>query len=255
MLFQHFLRDWRFAARVLLKDAKFSMLAILGLALGIGVSTAIFALITAMMLLDDRADQQDPASYVGLISRSRDTSLSYSDFRYYQQQATSFGAMSAESGRWGFILSPVSRGAEAEDVEGRFESADFLSVIGMHPALGRSFSKEEEQVGGPPVALLNFQFWQRRFSGDPGVLRKTVTLNNHVVTIIGGRCAIRPRRWCWLHLPLELQPLPSDREICRTPLGDLADCGRAPSTGSRDNRPRWKRMCWVPRLAVTSGHW
>ena len=212
MVGQHFLRDLRFATRVLLKDAKFSMLAILGLALGIGITTAIFALITATMRFGDWAAVQDPDSYVGLLSRARDTSLSYSDFRYFQQRATSLSAMSAESGRWGFILGPVSPGSEAEDVEGRFESADFLSVIGLHPALGRSFSKEEEQVAGPPVALLNFQFWQRKFSGDPGVLGKTVVLNNHAVSIVGvadARFAVADG--ASFYLPLEMQPLLSDR--------------------------------------------
>jgi predicted permease len=221
MVGQHFLRDLRFAARVLMKDAKFSILAILGLALGIGVSAAIFALITAMIRLEDRADRQDPASYVGLISRGRDTALSYSDFRNYQQRATSFSAMSAESGRWGLIQGPVSPSSEAEDVEGRFESSDFLSVIGMHTALGRTFAKEEEQVGGSPVALLNYQFWQRRFAGDPGVLGKTIVLNNHAVTIIGVADArFAPADAAGFYLPLELQPLMSDR-------GDLLHAARA----------------------------
>ena len=212
MLFQHFFRDLRFAARMLLKDAKFSILAILGLALGIGVSTAIFALINAAIRLGDRAQIQDPASYVGLLNRARDQDLSYSDYRYYRQHATAFEAMNAESGRWGFILNPVSTGAEAEDVEGRFESADFLSVIGLHPALGRTFSKEEEQVGGAPVALLNFHFWQRHFSGDPGVLGETIILNNHAVTIVGvADSRFAPADGPEFYLPLELQPLLSDR--------------------------------------------
>ena len=212
MLFQHFFRDLRFATRVLLKDAQFSILAILGLALGIGVSTAIFALITSTMRLGDRANLQDPESYVGLQARARDSDLSYSAYRYYQQNSTAFDAMNAESGRWRFILNPVSTGAEAEDVEGRFESADFLSVIGLHPALGRSFSKEEEQIGGPPVALLNFQFWQRRFSGDAAVLDKTIVLNNHAVTIVGvADSRFAPADGAAFYLPLELQPLLSDR--------------------------------------------
>jgi predicted permease len=212
MFGQHLLRDLRFAVRLLLKDATFSTLAILGLALGIGVSTAIFALIMSTMGLADRANLQDSASYVGLMRRDRDTDLSYSDFRYYRQHASAFVAMNAESGRWPFVLNPISSGADAEDIEGRFESADFLSIIGLQPALGRSFSKDEEQSGGPPVALLNFQFWQRRFSGDPGILGKTIVLNTHSVTIIGvadARFARADR--AALYLPLEVQPLLSDR--------------------------------------------
>jgi macrolide transport system ATP-binding/permease protein len=69
MIFDHLFRDVRFAARVLSKDARFSVLAIFGLALGLGVSTAIFALINASIRADDRAAVEDPASYVGLIRR------------------------------------------------------------------------------------------------------------------------------------------------------------------------------------------
>src|SRR5579863_2269797 len=72
MFGEHLLRDLRFAARLLVKDAKFSILAVLGLGLGIGVSTAIFALIMSTMRLEDRASLQDPASYVGLMNRARD---------------------------------------------------------------------------------------------------------------------------------------------------------------------------------------
>jgi len=212
MFGQHFLRDLRFAARILLKDAKFTVLAILGLALGIGVSAAVFALINAAARFGDRAQVSDPSSYVGLLRRERDPNLSYPDYRYYRERATAFSASNAESGRFQFILNPISTGAEAEDVEGRFESAEFLSVLGLHPALGRSFSKEEEQTGGPAVALLNFQYWQRRFAGDPTILGKTIVLNSHAVTIIGvADLRFAPADGAAFYFPLEQQPLLTDQ--------------------------------------------
>jgi hypothetical protein len=213
MLWDHLVRDVRFALRVLTKDARFSVLAILGLALGIGVSTAIFALINGAAGEADRASVQDPASYVGLygLVSGRADDISYADFRYYQSQATAFRTMNAESGRFGFVLSPFSIGqtrAEAEDVEGRFESADFLSVIGLRPALGRSFSKEEERMGGPPVAILNFRFWKQHFGADGGILGKTLVLNAHALTIIGVADArFGPADQADFYLPLELQPI------------------------------------------------
>src|SRR5258708_2363806 len=126
MFLHHIVRDVRLAVRVLRKDATFGILAILGLALGIGLRTAIFALINAGIRLADRAAVQDPASYVGLNRRAQDGDFSYADYRYYQDRATTFVALGAESGRWPFVLGPVSNRTEAEDVEGRFESADFL---------------------------------------------------------------------------------------------------------------------------------
>lgn len=213
MLWDHLARDVRFAARVLKKDAAFSVLAILGLALGIGLSTTIFALIEAAVV-SETATVQDPASYVGLygiVNGRPQDSLSYSDYRYYRDHATVFQTMEAASGREQFILGTISSagpGTEAEDVTGRFVSANFLVTNGLKPALGRSFSAEEEQVGGPPVVLLNFEFWKRRFAADPGILGKTVVLNAHALTVIGiadARYGATDRGG--FYLPLELQPV------------------------------------------------
>ena len=164
MFLDHLLRDVRFAARVLTKDARFSGLAILGLALGLGLSTAVFALMSACEKAAS-VELQDPASYVSLagIVDGREERLSYSDYRYYRDHATAFRA--AYSGREGFILGPYAGGkteTEAEDAQGRFVSANFLSGIGLQPALGRSFSEEEEQIGAP-VAVLNFGMWAPGF--------------------------------------------------------------------------------------------
>src|SRR5260370_20087777 len=153
MFLDHLFRDVRFAARVLSKDARFSVAATVGLALGIGLSTAIFTLINAVVQTET-AQMKDPASNVGLnrsVKGHREgIHLSYSDYCFYRDHATSFRAVTAGSSRFTFILSPLSGGKagnEAEDVEGRFESANFLSAAGLQPALGRTFSEEEEQVG------------------------------------------------------------------------------------------------------------
>src|SRR5262249_41686473 len=102
MFLDHLVRDVRFAARVLKKDARFTTLAILGLALGIGASTAIFALINASIRSSDDAAVQDPASYVGLnrlINGRPRGDFSYSEYRYYRDHAAAFQAVKAESGR------------------------------------------------------------------------------------------------------------------------------------------------------------
>ena len=213
MLWDHLVRDVRFAARVLTKDARFSVLATVGLALGIGLSAAIFTLINAVVQIET-AQVKDPASNVGL-NRSvkglrEGIELSYPDYRYYRDHAMSFRAVKAESFRFGFVMGPLSggkTGTEAEDVEGRFESDNFLSASGLKPAIGRSFSQEEEQVGGAPVVLLQFGFWKERFAADPAILGKTVVLNAHPLTVIG----VADARYgagdkSGFYLPLALQP-------------------------------------------------
>jgi predicted permease len=192
MFLDNLFRDVRFAARVLMKDARFSVLAILGLALGIGLSTSIFALINTAIHARAEMGETDPGFFgIARVEKGHPHSevmLSYPDYVYFQSRATAFRAIKAESGRFGLILgAPVVAGqrTEAEDVQGRFESANFLSAAGIRPTLGRSFSAEEERTGGPPVAMLSFRFWQTHFGADPGVLGKTVILNAHSVTIIG----------------------------------------------------------------------
>jgi predicted permease len=200
-------RDVRFAVRVLAKDARFSLLAVCGLALGIGVSTAIFAIINAAMRAE-AGGTQDTASLVGVarMIEGRPNDLSYAEYLYVREQARSFRDVAAESGRERFVLSPTQPGAEAEEIQGRFESANFLSAAGLHPVLGRSFSREEE--AGAPVAMLNYRFWKSRFGGDPDVLGRAIAVNSHVLTIVGvtdGRMGGSDPSA--LYLPLALEPV------------------------------------------------
>jgi hypothetical protein len=176
MWFEHLARDVRFAARVLLKDLRFSALAAAGLALGIGSSTAIFALINASLAAND-----EPAPYVG-ISRVIDGRprgvFSTEEFRRFREEAKTLQLFDASSGRDRLILGPLRPGDDADETDARFVSAQ--QVI-----LGRGFSPEEERPGGPPVVQVGSACWKARFAGDPAVLGRTVVLNAHAVTIVG----------------------------------------------------------------------
>ncbi len=177
MWLDHLVRDLRLAARMLAKDLRFSALAVAGLALGIGLSTAIFALVNASY----QAGTAAPAGYVRifrLIEGRPRGDFSYAEYRAFQDRATSFRAFEAVSRRERFILSPLAPGAEAEDAEGRFTD-------GIPVAVGRGFSRAETQSGVPAVALLDFRFWRRRFASDPSVVGRTVVLNGRPLTVIG----------------------------------------------------------------------
>ncbi len=208
MFWDHLMRDLRFAVRMLAKDPRFSTLAVLGLALGIAVSTAVFTLINAFLQLNEV--RPDAKSYVGItrvVNGRTQGDFSYSDYCYYRDRATTLRAVTAQSGRERFLMGQTS-GGEPEEVQGRFDSANFLSAFGLRPVLGRSFSPAEEQAGGEPVALLAFRFWKLRFGSDPGVLGKTVTINAHPLTIVG----VADARYgagdtSDFYLPLGLQPV------------------------------------------------
>ena len=183
MLGQHFLRDLRFAVRILVKDAKFSVLAILGLALGIGVSTGIFAVQDGYYrrLFEE---VRNPESYVGL-GRGPGRDVSFPEYRYFQQRSTALAEISAESTPYNLVLGSISEAGDAEEVMARLESENFLSVLRLQPTLGRSFSETDEQAGAPRVAILSHKFWQERFGGAPNVLGRIIVLNAHALTIIG----------------------------------------------------------------------
>ncbi len=219
MFGQHLIRDLRFATRVLRKEPKFSVLTILGLALGIAVSTALFTFASGVQ---DRGtgirvqDQvRDPATYISIDRTDAIFQADYSnsEYRSFQDHLTAgmerrvrsivtVDQITADSEPYGLVLSgpvlsgPVRSGpilsenalgapsSEAEQALARFESANFLAVRGFHAELGRSFSDDEERVGAP-VALLSHQLWQQRFGQDPGVLGQTILLNNHPATVVG----------------------------------------------------------------------
>ena len=126
MVWDHLVRDLRFAMRMLAKDPLFSILAVLGLALGIAVSTTIFTLIDASLQANEV--RQDANSYVGLtrvINGRAQGEFSYAEYEYYRDRATVFRAVTALSGRERFMMGQTS-GGEAEEVQGRFNSANFL---------------------------------------------------------------------------------------------------------------------------------
>lgn len=200
-------KDLRFAVRMLAKDPLFSTLAVLGLALGIAVSTAIFTLINASVQVN--TVQVDAKRYVGLtrvVNGRAQGSFSHPEYVYFRDHATTLQAVTAQSGREKFLMGQ-SAGAEVEEVQGRFEAGNSLTATGLQPALGRSFSVDEERAGGTPVAMLEYRFWQRRFSADPGVVGKTVMLNARALTIIGVADARHGAGDTTdFYLPLGLQP-------------------------------------------------
>ena len=169
MFGQHLFRDLRFAVRVLSKEPKFAILTILGLALGIGVSTAIFMFVAAATGqyngsgFRQAEDVRNPASYISIDRTSQEfqTTFSFAAFQVLKDHATTLDQLAAESDAYGFVL--ASRGLESVNVTARFESEDFLPVRGFRPALGRSFSNDADcrSSGSPRLPFLAATFCRR----------------------------------------------------------------------------------------------
>jgi predicted permease len=177
------LQDLRYAARTLRKNPGFTAVVVLTLALGIGVNTARFSLVNAVMLRALPYPKPDELVEV-MVARQRSVP---DDFlwapetlarREQNQVFSQFGVY--REGEW-----DMSGGEETERVKAGHVSAEFLSALGVQPVLGRDFARDEDKASGAPVAILSYQLWQRRFGGDTNVVGKSITINHVVNTIVG----------------------------------------------------------------------
>jgi predicted permease len=179
-------RDLRLALRGLGKSRLFAVVAILMLALGIGVNTAIFSLTDAVAFKP--LPFADPGRLVGLHEWSATklcagcgVGTSYPGFLEWRSRTTSFSAL----GAYTELPAVVSAPDIAERVPGAVVSAEVFPVLGVHPVLGRGVLPEEDRAGGAPVVLLGYELWQRRFAGDSGVIGKRIRVNGSPYTVVG----------------------------------------------------------------------
>jgi predicted permease len=214
-------QDLRYALRTMRARPTFTIVAVLSLALGIGANTAIFSLWHGM-LFASLPGVRDPHQLLMLTDPNESGSwqgtwdatdgprawLTYEEFEEMRDHASSFsGVMASQSGlnTWQVQVD----GAAEEDARGRFVSGDFFDVLGVRPAIGRFFTRAEEQAA-TGHAIISYNYWQSRFNGTPEVLGRSFRIRKATLTIIGVAPAgfvgetsgQRPDVW----LPLRMQP-------------------------------------------------
>ena len=176
------IQDLRYGARMLLKHPGFSAVVVLTLALGIGGNAALFSVVNGVLL--NPLPYPQPEQLITLHQSKPNFAtgaIPYPNFRDWQKQNQTFALMAVSRGS-SFSLLGVG---EAEQVDGRWVSADFFSVLGVKPALGRTFAPGEDERGVAPVALISAELWQRKFNASPGVLGKSLTLDDKSYAIVG----------------------------------------------------------------------
>src|SRR5579864_6447136 len=180
-----FFLDIRYGLRVLAKNPGFAAVAILTLALGIGVNSAIFSLVDAVILRP--LPYPDPEQLVGLGQWRNQEGQGYVQTGV---SAPNIGDI-AKIGifqqvayyRWsGFN---ITEGGRPESVNGIKASAELLPMFGIPPELGRFLAPEEMQAGHDQVAVIGHSLWQMRYGSDPAILGKTIELNQKRYTIVG----------------------------------------------------------------------
>jgi putative ABC transport system permease protein len=182
---ENFFKDIRLGIRSLLKRPGFAAIAVITLALGIGANTAIFSVVNAVLLRP--LPYKDPVRLVTVWENHQARGgperewLAPSDFEDWRAQNSVFTNLSALN-NWGPTLTGIT---EPEPLVGAAVSHDMFSMLGTAPVMGRSFLPEEDQPGARNVVVLSSELWQRRFGSDPGIIGKSISLNEDNYTVVG----------------------------------------------------------------------
>ena len=201
------IQDLRFGLRMLRKNAGFTAMAVLALALGIGVNTTVFTAFDAVALRPRPV--KDPDRLVGVyrtVERVAQGGFSYPDYVYYRDHSKTLADLAMWSGGM-HVTTPDLSVAPSEDVahvagalgfhlpqllQGGsqrlscvFVSGNYFRLLGAQPAVGRLFLPEDDQMGAPPVIVLSGNFWRSQFHSNPKIVGSTIHLNRTPFTIVG----------------------------------------------------------------------
>ena len=180
---QSWLQDIRYGVRMLMKNAGFTVIAVITLALGIGANTAIFSVVNAESLLPLPFYNPEQLVRVGMTNARAGWKIGtadYPDFEDWRSQNQVFEKMAAYYENH-FTLTGVSSPAH---LDGMVVSADLFSLLGATPELGRMF-RPEEDAANRNVVILNHQFWKQQFGGDPGIIGRMITLDGRAYSVVG----------------------------------------------------------------------
>src|SRR5579884_952155 len=176
------LQDIAYGIRTLRKSPRFTAVAVLTLALGIGANTALFTIVNGVLL--NPLPFLHPKQLVALHESKLNFeggSISYLNFLDWQKDNHTFASMAISRGN-DFSLTGAG---DAEQVRGDFVSSDFFNVLGVKPLLGRSFLPGEDRIGGTPIALISAGLWARKFNSNPEIVGQGITLDGKTYTIVG----------------------------------------------------------------------
>jgi putative ABC transport system permease protein len=176
------IQDLRYNFRVLRKNAGFTAVIILTLALGIGATTAIFSVVNVILLRPLPYDNPDQLVIVwGTQPQLDKAPFSPADFLDVKRRNHVFDRIAAYQAA-SFNLTGTS---DAVRLRGAMLSPDIMPMLGINVAAGRGFLPEEEKPGNNQVVILSHGLWQRSFSSDPQVVGQSITLNGKVYTVVG----------------------------------------------------------------------
>jgi putative ABC transport system permease protein len=176
------IQDLIYGLRWLRKNPAFTVLAVLMLAVGIGVNTAMFSVINAVLLQPLPYSEPDRIVWMNESGREvQNRHVSYPNFVDWRARNSVFESMSTFRG-WEVNLTGSDK---PEALDARIVTADYFKVMRTTPLLGRDFTADDDKPGAAPVAIISYPFWQQRFAGDPNIVGKNILLDDKPHTVIG----------------------------------------------------------------------
>ncbi|MGE0555729.1 MAG: ABC transporter permease [Gemmatimonadales bacterium] len=178
------LRELRYAARVLARKPLFTLLVVATLALGIGLNTATFSAIDALVLRP-LPGTRDPGELVSLYRSGPEMPFGSNSIPHYRDVRDRSSAVFSDAALWQFAMVNLSVDGKPERAMGFVTSANYFSVLGVDAMLGRGFAPDEEVGrGAHPVLVLSHHGWQK-LGGDPAIVGRAVIVNGQQYTVVG----------------------------------------------------------------------
>ena len=183
-------RDARYALRMLRKTPAFTAIALVTLAVGIGVNTAVFTVVDAMLLKPLPFPAPERLATLHAVARSErgvsvnDMSVDGATFLALRDNAKTVDVAVRGAGGWGVGVNMVAQDRAANVKQSRV-STGFFRVLGVAPFMGREFTADEDRAGGPAVAILSYPLWQRVFDARPDIIGAAITLRGEPYVVVG----------------------------------------------------------------------
>ena len=177
-------QDLRFAFRTLLKNPGFTVMAVLCIGLGVGVTSTILSAVNAILIRP--LPYPEPEELVAVYSWApatgeRGVNISHPDYLSWRDDNRTF----AQLGMWTWDVLAFSGDGEPERLDGATVTANLFPLLGVQPALGRGFTPEDQQPNGARVILLSHALWRRRYGGQRDVVGSTITVDGFPTQVIG----------------------------------------------------------------------
>jgi predicted permease len=217
------IQDARFSFRALRRSPGFFVVAVLTLALGIGATVAAFSVVNVVLLRPFAFS--NPETLLWIYAQRIDaprTSFSLPEYCDYRDQNTSFEGL----GAIGSYNANLSDSGDPERVQGVRISANALAILGLQPLIGRTLIDADDRNGAPPVAMISYGLWARRYASNPDIVNRSVNLNGEPRQIVG----VLPRNFALPNqdtdVVVPLQPESDPRRNARNSVSFLRFVGR-----------------------------